>query len=293
MRKEEKSPEKRGGKGIETKWSVSDIQKAIVCLTHNDVSIPNVSFGFFKGIECDLLQVTGTGYLREFEIKRSWSDFMADFRKLHFHDDVRIRQLTFVLPESFAGERLKKFCADHYQEFKREFDFMFYLEEGDSCSFGRGSWQPAGDWRSEFVIEERFRTSTYITDEMMKVVRANDKAAPYRRHLFTEELASLYRLGVIRLWHRTDASEKSHQDGEALDFEDEIDVAIKKPRRNCDAGTVEELLVRHSRFCAEQKEFAKSMGGDPALCVMNTCRECFAKWMLARWPEEEENGHKQ
>ena len=202
------TPKGTGGT-LETKWSVQDIQRAIVTYTRNDDSIPNVSFGFFKHIECDLVQMTGAGCLREFEIKRSWGDFMADFRKVCFHDDVRIMRLTFVLPESFAGDRLKKFCADHYAEFKREFDFLFYAE-GDRCKIVDGQWVTTSSWRQQYVFPEPFRTDTYITPEMLKTIRKNDVAAPSRRKLFTEELAKLYRLGTIRLWHRTSAAEEAH-----------------------------------------------------------------------------------
>lgn len=193
------SKRKNGG-ALETKWSVRDIQRAIVAYTHNDNSIPNVAWGFFGRMECDLVQVTDSDRIHEFEIKRSWSDFMADFKKARFHDDIRICRLTFVLPESFAGDRLKKFCAEHYAEFKREFDFLFYTE-GDRCEITQGQWVTTDGWRSQYVLQEPFRTGTYITEEMLKTIRKNDVAAPYRRRLFTEELARLYRLGVIRLWH--------------------------------------------------------------------------------------------
>ena len=191
---------KTGGT-LETKWSVRDIQRAIVSYTHNDNSIPNVSWGFFGRMECDLVQLTDSDRIYEFEIKRSWPDFMADFKKVRFHDDVRICQLTFVLPESFAGDRLKKFCADHYAEFKREFDFLFYAEGGDRCGIVQGQWVMTDSWRQQYMFPEQFRTGTYITAEMLETIRKNDVAAPYRRRLFTEELAKLYRLGVIRLWH--------------------------------------------------------------------------------------------
>lgn len=187
---------------VETKWSVAEIQAAIVRHTGNDVAIPNVSFGFFSGMECDLVQVSGVGYIHEFEIKRAWSDFKADFRKGHFHDDTRIKQLTFVLPESFAGERLSRFCHEHYKEFKREFDFMFYLENGDRCEMAPAKPVRLDMFRVTWRVDERFRTETYITEEMAAEIRKNDIAAPFRRRLFTEELARLYRLGVIRLWHR-------------------------------------------------------------------------------------------
>jgi hypothetical protein len=205
--------------GLETKWSVADIQKAIVVRTGNDQSIPNVSFGFFKHIECDLVQVTGAAYVYEYEIKRSWGDFMADFKKSHFHDDLRISKLIFVLPESFAGERLKKFCQENYQKFKREFSFLFYMEDGNWCRLAEPTLHQIDEWRSEYRVDDRFKTETYITEEMLKVIRKNDHDAPYRRHLFVEELAQLYRLGVIRLWHRTSHAEKAAQDGEQQEDE--------------------------------------------------------------------------
>lgn len=218
---------KTGGTGtLETKWSVRDIQRAIVVYTHNDNSIPNVAWGFFGRMECDLVQLTDSDRIHEFEIKRSWGDFLADFRKARFHDDIRICRLTFVLPESFAGDRLKKFCADHYAEFKREFDFLFY-KEGDKCEIAQGRWAPVDGWRSQYVVPEQFRTDTYITEEMLETIRKNDVAAPYRRRLFTEELAKLYRLGVIRLWHwpqeekgEPDEKDKSAEDTENVENAD-------------------------------------------------------------------------
>ena len=203
-------------KTVETRWSVAEIQEAIVRHTCNEQSIPNVSFGFFRGMECDLVQVSGSNYIHEFEIKRAWSDFLADFRKRHFHDDIRIVRLTFVLPEAFAGDRLKKFCEKNYQKFKREFDFLFYAEGGDYCQMVDSHWVRIDDCRLSKLPLEQFRTETYITKEMLGIIRKNDKAAPYRRHLFVEELARLYRLGVIRLWHRQSEKPKEEDNGDRL-----------------------------------------------------------------------------
>lgn len=219
------TPKGTGGT-LATKWSVAEIQRALVLHTRVDAAIPNVSFGFFKNIECDLVQVTEAGYLREFEIKRSWDDFMADFRKVCFHDDVRIMRLTFVLPEAFAGEKLKKWCAEHYKEFKRPFDFLFYLEDDTVCSFPQATWVSVNSHRSALQLPERFRTETYITPEMAGEIHRNDKDAPYRRKLFLEELAKLYRLGVVRLWHRTAAAEEAHAPGTPRELLQEMHDAL-------------------------------------------------------------------
>ena len=200
-----------GGKGIETRWSVAEIQAAVVRYVRSDDCIPNVSFGFFGNMECDLVQVTDSTRLREFEIKRSWSDFLADFRKARFHDDIRISRLTYVLPVSFADERLRTFCADKYTTFKRAFDFLFYRE--DVCAIVKPVYIPTDDHRTRFDFPPQYQTATYLTDAMMETVNANDTARPFRRRLFLEELAKLYRLGTIRLWHRAEAAAKAYEEG--------------------------------------------------------------------------------
>lgn len=191
--------------GILTKYGVDAIQKAVVRACGHDEAIPNVSFGFFGNMECDLVVVSDSSRIHEYEIKRSWSDFLADFKKKRFHDDLRICKLTFVVPEAFACDELKVWCERNYDEWKREFDFMFYADDKDAPYIIRRteriSEDPARPWAYRMDFPERFRTSTYITPEMLEVVRANDRDAPYRRRMFTEELCKLYRLGTIRLWH--------------------------------------------------------------------------------------------
>jgi hypothetical protein len=105
-----------------------------------------------------------------------------------------------VLPESFADERLRKFCEENYKTFKRRFDFLFYRE--DVCEIVGRKPVCKGAYRTAYEFAPQHDTRTYITDEMAEIIDANDHAAPYRRRLFLEELAQLYRLGVIRLWHR-------------------------------------------------------------------------------------------
>lgn len=171
-----------------TECSVADIQFAIVCHEGLErVAIPNVSFGFFTGMECDLIMESSSGLLHEYEIKRSKEDFLADFKKRHFHDDLRIAYLTFVLPVAMAGDWLKKFCEDNYKTFRRRFDFMFYAD--DICCGKRCA--------SITTISSR----DFITDAMLTEIDANDKERCYRRKPFLEERCQLYRLGCIRMWH--------------------------------------------------------------------------------------------
>ena len=62
------------------------------------LSIPNVSWGFFIH-ECDVAVVTPSHYFYEVEIKISKQDLIRDKEKHHGHEDKRIKQLWFAIPE--------------------------------------------------------------------------------------------------------------------------------------------------------------------------------------------------
>ena len=50
--------------------------------------------------ECDMLVCSKSGYLTEIEIKRSWSDFLADFKKKHHHEsEGLIKYFYYCVPE--------------------------------------------------------------------------------------------------------------------------------------------------------------------------------------------------
>lgn len=69
-----------------------------------NIVVPNCSWGFLNH-EADLLIMSKAGYLTEVEIKRSWSDFKADFQKSHTHNDKHIAHLYYAVPESI-GEKV-------------------------------------------------------------------------------------------------------------------------------------------------------------------------------------------
>lgn len=52
--------------------------------------------------ECDVLVMTKAGYLTEIEIKRSWSDFLADFKKEHHHQSDYIKKFYYCVPLSIV-----------------------------------------------------------------------------------------------------------------------------------------------------------------------------------------------
>lgn len=58
--------------------------------------------------ECDCLIMTKAGYLTEIEIKRSYADFLNDFKKDHVHNDDRIKAFYFMVHESFKDKVIEK-----------------------------------------------------------------------------------------------------------------------------------------------------------------------------------------
>jgi hypothetical protein len=68
--------------------------------------------------ECDMLVLNNTGYLTEIEIKRSYSDFLADFKKTHHHQDRYniIKNFYYCIPEKLLG-KCYKYLSDNNVEY--------------------------------------------------------------------------------------------------------------------------------------------------------------------------------
>lgn len=59
--------------------------------------------------ECDMLVVTPSGYLTEVEIKRSYEDFCAEFKKRHHHTSaVPMKDFLYCVPAGILEKVIKK-----------------------------------------------------------------------------------------------------------------------------------------------------------------------------------------
>ena len=65
--------------------------------------IPNLSYGLLP-YEADFVVISKAGYLTEVEIKRSWQDFKADFKKDHKHDAEQVYYFYYCVPESIVDK---------------------------------------------------------------------------------------------------------------------------------------------------------------------------------------------
>jgi len=98
--------------------------------------------------ECDLLTMTKAGYLREYEIKLSKADFLADRKKRH---DVRIEGARFSDWKKNYKEMSKlEWLASEYNKSVKEFTYVisgFEIEEYELPDyaglmvFNPDSWQ--------------------------------------------------------------------------------------------------------------------------------------------------------
>lgn len=94
---------------LDTKLSVKEIEDAIILhLTsgiRSNLIVPNVSWGMGINYEADLVVVSKSGYATEYEIKRSYSDFIADFAKdEEAHKAPWVYQFFYVLPLSIKDK---------------------------------------------------------------------------------------------------------------------------------------------------------------------------------------------
>ncbi len=150
---------------MDTKLTIDEIELAIVNSgifnKRSDIIVPNVSWGLLNH-EADLVIMNKSGYLTEVEIKRSWEDFKADFKKDHQHDDERVYKFYYCVPSSIK-DKVIELLKSKYEYIPA---VLAYSDEGG------------------------------VQD--LKVGTSYTKGA---RKLFLEEQLTIARLGCMRIWN--------------------------------------------------------------------------------------------
>ena len=151
---------------LDTKLSVHEIENAIILRCtggiRSNIIVPNVSWGMGIEYEADLIVLSKQGYVTEYEIKRSYSDFVADFAKnKDAHKAPWVYRFYYVLPLSIKN-KAEKFIQ--YTGIENP-AILFYDENGKFTSNDGYPYVKCG------------------------------------RKMFLEEQLKLARLGVIRYWN--------------------------------------------------------------------------------------------
>lgn len=134
--------------------------------------------------ECDVLVCTKDGYLTEIEIKRSWSDYLNDYKKDHDHSSAMIKSFYYCVPLALKDKVLEHLST---------------LAETD--------------YRSNaglLVIDGRLRI------EQVKPPRENRKAAK----LSLEQMFYLARLGSMRVISLKSKIAKQQREAEKKKYTD-------------------------------------------------------------------------
>lgn len=149
----------------DTNLTIHQIELAIAQTfgVRNNIIVPNVSWGFFATHEADLVIINKTGYMTEVEIKRSWQDFLHDFKKRTTHDEGKVSWKYFSVPESL-GEKVWQYLCDNN---RKDWGVIEYFEDGSA------------------------RIAHY-PDNIMDHIES--------KKLFLEEKLAIARLGCMRIW---------------------------------------------------------------------------------------------
>lgn len=165
---------------MDTKLTIQQIHLALrnsgLWNKRTDIMIPNLSWGLLP-YEADFVVLSKSGYLTEVEIKRSWEDFKADFKKNHNHDAEQVYYFYYCVPVSIIG-KVKEFLMEKY---------------GERHFIGA----PAVLW-----YDENGRIRRLVDDDQRcfgshYAACLNDAK---HRKLFLEEQLTVARLGQLRYW---------------------------------------------------------------------------------------------
>ena len=180
--------------GLLTRVTVHQVEKMLARYfdLRTNLVVPNVSWGFFSEHEADLVVVTKAGYLTEVEIKRSWTDFLADFKKRFYHADPRIAKFYYAVPECML-EPCREFLDKKAQE-----DPDFFLG------------------RLPGIIV--YRTPDDSGFRQIQVVREPSTTNGHKPvKLDKEDISAIARLGTLRYWSLldklTEAEKKLNAEG--------------------------------------------------------------------------------
>lgn len=149
----------------DTSLKIDQIELAIAKIfgIRGNIIVPNVSWGFFATHEADLVVINKSGYMTEIEIKRSWTDFLNDFKKHTTHDEGKVMWKYFAVPESIL-ERVRTYLHENGHD---DWGIVFYNNEGT-------------------VRIDRYPNNLNLTTKSNR--------------LFLEEQLAIARLGCMRIW---------------------------------------------------------------------------------------------
>lgn len=81
--------------------------------------------------ECDVLVCTKLGYLTEIEIKRSYADFLNDFKKDHMHASQYIKNFYYCVPDKIKDKVIEHLQTLDDKDWRKGAGIIVYYEDND------------------------------------------------------------------------------------------------------------------------------------------------------------------
>lgn len=163
--------------------------------------------------ECDMVVVSPKSrLLSELEIKRTWQDFCADFKKRHHHqtsDAIEVSSFSYIIPEGLYEKAVRKLqeerivvtsliTYDEQLRFRHHTCLYSFLPESEGQSYASnyssvGKYNYKADEVKKGVEAGKYFKLDFTLDSKPTIIpKAN------ARPLFTEQLLELARLGCMR-----------------------------------------------------------------------------------------------
>lgn len=131
--------------------------------------------------ECDMLVLSNSGYLTEIEIKRSWQDFLADFKKRHHHESEKriIKYFYYCVPKKLLDK-----VWDKLTELNISYSGVITYDENLYIEV----------WGNKYIIDKNKEYKERGWGTMMK----SPILAYQARKLYVEERLQVARFGAMR-----------------------------------------------------------------------------------------------
>ena len=145
---------------MNTKLTIREIEEVLVSYwggPQNVLCVPNVYIANIAGkdydYEADLLMITKAGFCIEFEIKRSYSDLMAEAKKDKCtHKAPFISSFYYVLPHA-----IKDKAREFFETTGTEHHGLVYYTEEKKIFFTGGNVSTKG--RRKMTVEEMYKVA--------------------------------------------------------------------------------------------------------------------------------------
>lgn len=145
--------------------------------------------------ECDMLIVSPSGYLTEIEIKRSYADFCADFKKRHHHSsNVPMKEFIFAIPAGILAKVDNKLQQERFVPSR----ILVYDEDLHIADYPvyHNLDTPENRERQEWYWTDRNTILLLMEDNGEPIIKAVD--ANHSGPIFLEQRLEIARLGAMR-----------------------------------------------------------------------------------------------